>query len=263
MWSEPLLQELQQLGICAPDMQTSLPYFNNFHELLLIWPGAPLHLWVPVELDEGTRGKKKTAQVIGRAEKVALNLNYWDEHTGCWFFPCFHIFSSIVMRLQLFIIAPSSTQYLDGCLLPQTSKSSLCQLPTPAVDTSVNDCLPSTPHHPASQLVDTAENNYLQVSCTIQHLVLQVVDGASQTQPGSFSNASVSATWPLFVPPPLAHHHHPPGMKALYLPIPPPIFVLLGHQHFAQDPQALPNQPQQQSHQEIDIFDTVNELHIE
>ncbi|KAI6115788.1 hypothetical protein EV401DRAFT_2058086 [Pisolithus croceorrhizus] len=52
-------------------------------------------------------------------------------------------------------------------------------------------------------------------------------------------------------------------MKALYLPVPPPIFILLGHQQFAQDPRAIPDQLQQHSHQEDDVFNAVHELRIE
>ncbi|KAI6017568.1 hypothetical protein PISMIDRAFT_114927 [Pisolithus microcarpus 441] len=51
MWSESLPQEVWQLGMCAPDIKVSLPYFNNFCELLLTWPGAPTHLWTPTKLD--------------------------------------------------------------------------------------------------------------------------------------------------------------------------------------------------------------------
>ncbi|KAI6100751.1 hypothetical protein EDD17DRAFT_1494768 [Pisolithus thermaeus] len=51
MWSEPLLQGLQQLGMCASDMQVALPFLNNFCELLSTWPGAPAHLRTPAELD--------------------------------------------------------------------------------------------------------------------------------------------------------------------------------------------------------------------
>ncbi|KAI6027283.1 hypothetical protein PISMIDRAFT_120508 [Pisolithus microcarpus 441] len=51
MWSESLPQEVQQLGMCAPDIEVSLPYFNNFCELLSTWPGAPTHLQTPTELD--------------------------------------------------------------------------------------------------------------------------------------------------------------------------------------------------------------------
>ncbi|KAI6111089.1 hypothetical protein F5141DRAFT_1188346 [Pisolithus sp. B1] len=52
-------------------------------------------------------------------------------------------------------------------------------------------------------------------------------------------------------------------MKALYLPVPPPIFILPGHQRFAQDPKAVPDQLQQHSHQADDVFNAVNELHID
>ncbi|KAI5989930.1 hypothetical protein EDD15DRAFT_2370228 [Pisolithus albus] len=51
MWSESLPQEVQQLGMCAPDVKVSLPYFNNFCELLSTWPGAPTRLRTPTELD--------------------------------------------------------------------------------------------------------------------------------------------------------------------------------------------------------------------
>ncbi|KAI6101077.1 hypothetical protein EV401DRAFT_1894232 [Pisolithus croceorrhizus] len=43
---------------------------------------------------------------------------------------------------------------------------------------------------------------------------------------------------PMFVPPPLARHRHPPCTKGLYLPAPPPVFILPGHQCLAQDPSA-------------------------
>ncbi|KAI6137137.1 hypothetical protein F5141DRAFT_1209452 [Pisolithus sp. B1] len=122
----------------------------------------------------------------------------------------------------------------------------------PTVDTTVNDCLPSTLHHSASQLVDTTENNSLQ--STIQCLASQVMDGVfPHSQAGSLSNASE----------PITTHHCPPGTKALYLPVPPPIFILPGHQQFAQDPKAIPDQLQQHSHQEDDVFNAVNKLHIE
>ncbi|KIM56398.1 hypothetical protein SCLCIDRAFT_132687, partial [Scleroderma citrinum Foug A] len=35
MWSEPLLQEPHELGMCTASMEITLPYVNNFHELLL------------------------------------------------------------------------------------------------------------------------------------------------------------------------------------------------------------------------------------
>ncbi|KAI6100892.1 hypothetical protein EV401DRAFT_2080701 [Pisolithus croceorrhizus] len=43
---------------------------------------------------------------------------------------------------------------------------------------------------------------------------------------------------PMFVLPPLARHHRPPRMKGLYLPAPPPVFILPGRQRLAQDPSA-------------------------
>ncbi|KAI6100035.1 hypothetical protein EDD17DRAFT_1756373 [Pisolithus thermaeus] len=51
MWSEPLPQGLQQLGMCDSDMQVALPFLNNFCKLLSTWPGAPTHLHTPAELD--------------------------------------------------------------------------------------------------------------------------------------------------------------------------------------------------------------------
>ncbi|KIK13792.1 hypothetical protein PISMIDRAFT_75437, partial [Pisolithus microcarpus 441] len=51
MWSEPLPQGPQQLGLCASNMQVALPFLNNFRELLSAWPGAPPRLHTPAELD--------------------------------------------------------------------------------------------------------------------------------------------------------------------------------------------------------------------
>ncbi|KIN96720.1 hypothetical protein M404DRAFT_162371 [Pisolithus tinctorius Marx 270] len=51
MWSEPLLQDSSQMGMCSSNMQVMLPYLNSFHELLSTWPGAPSHLQSPAELD--------------------------------------------------------------------------------------------------------------------------------------------------------------------------------------------------------------------
>ncbi|KAI6114657.1 hypothetical protein EV401DRAFT_2058510 [Pisolithus croceorrhizus] len=42
----------------------------------------------------------------------------------------------------------------------------------------------------------------------------------------------------MFVPPPLARHRRPPRTKGLYLPAPPPVFILPGRQRLAQDPSA-------------------------
>ena len=51
MWSEPLPQDVCELGFGASDMATALPFFNSFRELLSAWPGVPDHLQFPAELD--------------------------------------------------------------------------------------------------------------------------------------------------------------------------------------------------------------------
>ena len=64
----------------------------------------------------------------------------------------------------------------------------------------------------------------------------------------------------MFVPPPLIRHHRPPGTKAFYLPAPPPVFVLPGHERLAQHPAAVPHRPQQSSVRcQPDVFDIVGE----
>ncbi|KAI6015821.1 hypothetical protein BKA83DRAFT_4060751 [Pisolithus microcarpus] len=50
MWSESLPCHPRELGLCATDMPTSLPYFRNFCQLLSAWPGAPARLQSPIEL---------------------------------------------------------------------------------------------------------------------------------------------------------------------------------------------------------------------
>ena len=57
MWSEPLPQDVCELGLGASDMATVLPFFNTFRELLSAWPGAPNRLQFPAKLD----GKGNTA----------------------------------------------------------------------------------------------------------------------------------------------------------------------------------------------------------
>ena len=51
MWSEPLPQELHDLGMCTRSMEVALPYINIFRELLSAWPGAPSHLRSPAKMD--------------------------------------------------------------------------------------------------------------------------------------------------------------------------------------------------------------------
>ena len=51
MWSEPLPQELHDLGMCTRSMEVALPYINIFRELLSAWPGAPSHLRLPAKMD--------------------------------------------------------------------------------------------------------------------------------------------------------------------------------------------------------------------
>ena len=51
MLSEPLPQELHELGIGAHNMEVALPYTNNFCELLSAWPGAPSRLQSPAKMD--------------------------------------------------------------------------------------------------------------------------------------------------------------------------------------------------------------------
>ncbi|KAI5996807.1 hypothetical protein EDC04DRAFT_2585246 [Pisolithus marmoratus] len=50
MWSESLPCHPHELGLCATDAPTSLPYINRFCQLLSEQPGAPAHLQSPVEL---------------------------------------------------------------------------------------------------------------------------------------------------------------------------------------------------------------------
>ena len=70
-------------------------------------------------------------------------------------------------------------------------------------------------------------------------------------------------TQPLFVPPALARQHCPPGMKSLYLPAAPPVFVQPGHQRLAQGPSAIPHQPQHRPPvHESDVFDVMNEIQL-
>ena len=57
VWSEPLPQDVCELGLGASDMATVLPFFNTFRELLSAWPGAPNRLQFPAKLD----GKGNTA----------------------------------------------------------------------------------------------------------------------------------------------------------------------------------------------------------
>jgi hypothetical protein len=65
----------------------------------------------------------------------------------------------------------------------------------------------------------------------------------------------------MFVLPSRARHRRPDGTKAFYLPAPPPVFVLPGHQRLAQHPAAVPHRPQQSSIRcQPDIFDIVGEL---
>ena len=65
----------------------------------------------------------------------------------------------------------------------------------------------------------------------------------------------------MFVPPPLICQCRPCGTKAFYLPVPPPVFVLLGHEQLAQHPAAVPHRPQCPSIRcQPDIFDIVGEL---
>ncbi|KAL4064980.1 hypothetical protein V8B97DRAFT_2025877 [Scleroderma yunnanense] len=58
MWSEPLPQELHDLGMCTHSMEVALPYVNNFCELLSAWPGAPSHLQSSAKMD----GQDNTCQ---------------------------------------------------------------------------------------------------------------------------------------------------------------------------------------------------------
>ena len=51
MWSEPLLQELRNLSMCASSMEIALPYLNNFRKLLSAWPRALFHLQSPAQMD--------------------------------------------------------------------------------------------------------------------------------------------------------------------------------------------------------------------
>ncbi|KIO11964.1 hypothetical protein M404DRAFT_19774 [Pisolithus tinctorius Marx 270] len=106
--------------------------------------------------------------------------------------------------------------------------------------------------------------------CTSGPLVLPMLSASTNWLPDvatPSSNNQVSLGIPapsnmtqsLFVPPPLACQHCPFGMKALYLPAPPPVFVLPGHQHHAQDTAAIPHRPQ---HQPVDVFNAVNELEL-
>ncbi|KAI6102148.1 hypothetical protein F5141DRAFT_1008308 [Pisolithus sp. B1] len=50
MWSESLPCHLRELGLCATDVPTSLPYISKFCQLLSMSPGAPACLQSPVEL---------------------------------------------------------------------------------------------------------------------------------------------------------------------------------------------------------------------
>ncbi|KAI6095214.1 hypothetical protein F5141DRAFT_1013662, partial [Pisolithus sp. B1] len=50
MWLESLPCHLHELGLCATDVLTSLPYISKFCQLLSVWPGAPACLQSPVEL---------------------------------------------------------------------------------------------------------------------------------------------------------------------------------------------------------------------
>ncbi|KAI6147067.1 hypothetical protein BKA82DRAFT_4015203 [Pisolithus tinctorius] len=52
MWSESLPQDSCELGLCATDVLTALPYINKFCHLLSAWPGAPAHLQYLVEMKD-------------------------------------------------------------------------------------------------------------------------------------------------------------------------------------------------------------------
>ncbi|KAI6142446.1 hypothetical protein BKA82DRAFT_149196 [Pisolithus tinctorius] len=52
MWSESLPQDSCELGLCATDVLTTLPYINKFCHLLSAWPGAPAHLQYPVKMKD-------------------------------------------------------------------------------------------------------------------------------------------------------------------------------------------------------------------
>ncbi|KAI6140278.1 hypothetical protein BKA82DRAFT_29230 [Pisolithus tinctorius] len=52
MWSESLPQDSGELGLCATDVLTALPYINKFCHLLSAWPGAPAHLQYLVEMKD-------------------------------------------------------------------------------------------------------------------------------------------------------------------------------------------------------------------
>ncbi|KAI6111082.1 hypothetical protein F5141DRAFT_1214578 [Pisolithus sp. B1] len=67
---------------------------------------------------------------------------------------------------------------------------------------------------------------------------------------------------PLLVPPPpTAHYCHPLGTKALYLPAPPPVFVLPGQQCLAQDAGAMLHHPQPPTCK-LDVFDVMNDIQL-
>ena len=57
MWSEPLPQEMRDLGLCTSSMEIALPYINNFRQLLSVWPRAPARLQSPTKL--GDRGNNE------------------------------------------------------------------------------------------------------------------------------------------------------------------------------------------------------------
>ncbi|KIK14267.1 hypothetical protein PISMIDRAFT_17415 [Pisolithus microcarpus 441] len=124
---------------------------------------------------------------------------------------------------------PSSSSWLLDGVPPSPSSPTDDELPL---------CIPA-PSAPLSSSTSTSRLSYDQ----------ELLSGPSHP------------TCPLFVPPSIAHYCRPPGTKVLYLPAPPPVFVLPGHQCLAQDAGAMLHHPQPPT-QKLDVFDVMNDIQL-
>ncbi|KAI6012346.1 hypothetical protein EDC04DRAFT_2609524 [Pisolithus marmoratus] len=226
MWLESLPCHLHDLGLCATDMPTSLPYVSKFCQLLSVWPGAPACLQSPVKL-EG----QDNMEVYNSGDFMSQILS--------------GDFKSHIYTIDFM-----------SCRIPGPSglSTALAQLPDVAANAPS-----SLSHNQASMHIPGA----LCLNDSASAATSQLHNMASSI-PSSSSGIQVEPCLlgprPIFVPPPLARHCCPPHMKGLYLPAPPPVFILPGRQCLAQDPSAMPHHHHHPPASKPDIFDYGNEF---
>ncbi|KIO07662.1 hypothetical protein M404DRAFT_135419, partial [Pisolithus tinctorius Marx 270] len=96
MWSESLLQDSCELGLCATNVPTALLYINKFCHLLSMWPGVPAHLQYPVEMkDQDNKEVYAAFSLVCRFYMCKLHsTSLGNNHPSCACFNSFRIYFS-------------------------------------------------------------------------------------------------------------------------------------------------------------------------